>query len=106
MNNKSSSDCVKDRITRISERKKKEEKDSKKRKKTDTVVCLSNRIRLEEENMRFLEEKRLRSENVGIESIFDDEDDGNVTSMEILKDEVTLRVKQLFEANVLDNLGG
>ena len=106
MNNKSSSDCVKDRITRISERKKKEEKDSKKRKKTDTVVCLSNRTRLKEENMRFLEEKRLRSENVGIESIFDDEDDGNVTSMEILKDEVTLRVKQLFVANVLDNLGG
>ena len=105
MNNKSSSDCVKGRITRGSERKKKEEKDSKKRKKTDTVVCLSNRTRLKEENMRFLEEKRLRSENVGIESIFDDEDDGNVTSMEILKDKVTLRVKKLFEANVLDNLG-
>ena len=52
-----------------------------------------------------LEEKRLRSENVGIESIFDDEDDGNVTSMEILKDKLTLRVKKLFEANVLDNLG-
>ena len=41
-----------------------------------------------------LEEKRLRSENVDIESIFEDEDDDSVTSMEILKDEVTFRVKK------------
>ena len=105
MNKKSSSDCVEGRTARGSEKNKKEEEDSKKRKETDTVVCLSNRTRLEEENMISLEEKRLRSENVGIESIFDDEDDGNVTSMEILKDKLTLRVKKLFEANVLDNLG-
>ena len=36
MNNKTSSDGVKGRITRESERKKKEEEDSKKRNKTDT----------------------------------------------------------------------
>ena len=92
MNKKSSSDCVKGRTTRGSEKNKKEEEDSKKRKETDTVVCLSNRTRLEEENMISLEEKRLRSENVGIESIFDDEDDGSVTSMKMVKDGVTFRV--------------
>ena len=42
-----------------------------------------------------LEEKRLRSENVGLDSIFDDDDDGSVTSMEILKDEVTFRIKNI-----------
>ena len=93
MNKKSSSDCIKGRITRGSERKKKAEEDSKKRQKTDTVVCLSNRTRLEEKNMRSLEEKRLRSENVGMNSIFDDKDDSTVTSMEMLKDKVTFRVK-------------
>ena len=92
MNKKSSSDCVKGRTTRRSEKNKKEEEDSKKRKETDTVVSLSSRTRLEEENMISLEEKRLRSENVGIENIFDDEDDGSVTSMEMVKDEVTFRV--------------
>ena len=50
MNNKSRSDCVNSRFTRVSERNKKEEEDVKKRKKTDTVVCLSNRTRLEEKN--------------------------------------------------------
>ena len=60
MNNKSRSDCVKGRFTRGSERKKKEEEDAKKRKKTEKVVCLSNRTRLEEKNMRSLEEKRSR----------------------------------------------
>ena len=82
MNNKMSSDGVKRYITRGSERKKKEEEDSKKRKKTDTVV----RTRLEEKNMRSLEEKRFRSGNVGLDIIFDDDDDDSVTSMEILKD--------------------
>ena len=43
-----------------------------------------------------LEEKRLRSENVGLDSIFDDDDDSSVTSMEILKDEVIFRVKKPF----------
>ena len=38
MNKKSSSDCVKGRITKGSGRKKKEEEDSKKRKKTDVLV--------------------------------------------------------------------
>jgi len=38
----------------------------KKRKKIEKVVCLSNRTRLEEKNMRALEEKRLHSKNVGI----------------------------------------
>ena len=96
MNNKTSSDRVKGRITRGSEGRKKEEEDSKKRNKTDTVVCLTNRTRLEEKNMRSLEEKRLRSENVGLDSIFDDDDDGSVTSMEMLKDEVIFRVKKPF----------
>ena len=96
MNNKTSSDRVKGRITRGSERRKKEEEDSKKRNKTDTVVCLTNRTRLEEKNMRSLEEKRLRSENVSLDSIFDDDDDGSVTSMEMLKDEVIFRVKKTF----------
>ena len=53
----------------------------KKRKNTEKVIYLSNRTRLEEENLRSLEEKRLRSENVDIESIFEDEDDDSVTSM-------------------------
>ena len=56
--------------------------------------------------MRFAEEKRLRSENVDIDSIFEDEDDDSVITMDILKDEVTLRVKNLFKANVTKNLGG
>ena len=42
--------------------------------------------------MRSLEEKCLHSENVGIESTFEDEDDDSVTSMEILTDEITFRV--------------
>ena len=48
--------------------------------------------------MRFVEEKHLRSENVGIDSIFEDEDDDDdsVTSMEILKNEVTFRVKKNY----------
>ena len=49
--------------------------------------------------MRFVEEKHLRSENVGIDSIFedeDDDDDDSVTSMEILKNEVTFRVKKNY----------
>ena len=48
--------------------------------------------------MTSLEEKRLRSENVGIDIIFDDEDVGSVTSMKMLKDEVTFRVKKLIKA--------
>ena len=79
-------------VLRRKVREKKE--DVKKRKNTEKVIYLSNRTRLEEENLRSLEEKRLRSENVDIESIFEDEDDDSVTSMEILKDEVTFRVKK------------
>ena len=67
-------------------------KDMKKRKKIEKIVCLSNRTRLEEKSLRYLEEKRLRSENVGVDSIFEDEDNGSVTLIEILKDEVTFRV--------------
>ena len=67
-------------------------KDMKKRKKIEKIVCLSNRTRLEEKSMRYLEEKRLRSENAGVDSIFEDEDNGSVTLIEILKDEVTFRV--------------
>ena len=92
MNNKSRADCVKGRFTRGSERKKKEEENMKKRKKIEKNVCLSNRTRLEEKSMRYLEEKRLRSENAGVDNIFEDEDNGSVTLMEILKDEVTFRV--------------
>ena len=69
----------------------------KKRKNTEKVIYLSNRTRLEEKNLRSLEEKRLRSENVGIESIFEDKDDDSVTSMEILKDEVTFRAKKTVQ---------
>ena len=58
MNNKSRSDCVNDRFTWGSERKKEEY--AKKRKKTEKVVCLSNRTKLKEKNMRYLKEKRLR----------------------------------------------
>ena len=44
--------------------------------------------------MRSLEETRLRLEDVGLGSIFDDDDDdGSVTSMEMLKDEVIFRIK-------------
>ena len=57
MNNKSRSDCVKGCFTRRSERKKEEEEDVKKSKKIEEVVCLSNRTRLEEENIRYLDEK-------------------------------------------------
>ena len=42
---------------------------------------------------------------MGIEIIFQDVDDDSVTSVEILKDEVTFRVKKLFKANVSNNLG-
>ena len=101
MNNKTSSDAVKRRITRGSERKKKEEENSKNKKKFDKVV----RTRLEEKNMRSLEETRLRSEDVGLGSVFDDDDDGSVTSMEILKDEVVLRIKSLFKNNIVHHLG-
>ena len=93
MNNDSRSDCVKGRVTRGNGRKKKEEEDVKNRKKTEKVVCLSNRTRLEEKNRRYLEENRLRLENVSIESIFEDEDNDSITSMEILKDVVTFLVK-------------
>ena len=55
--------------------------------------------------MRSLEETRLRSEDVGVGSIFDDDDDGSVTSMEMLKDEVIFRIKTLFKHNVLNHLG-
>ena len=47
----------------------------------------------------------LRSEDVGLSSIFNDDDDGSDTSMEMLKDEVVLRFKQLFGTNVLHHLG-
>ena len=91
MNNKTSSDVVKRRITSGSEKKKKEEEDFKKKKKIHKVV----RTRLEEKNMRSLEEARLCSEDVGLGSIFDEDDDGSVTSMEMLKDEVIFRIKTL-----------
>ena len=55
--------------------------------------------------MRSLEETRLHSEDVGLGSVFDDDDDGSVTSMEMLKDEVVLRIKSLFKNNVLHHLG-
>ena len=55
--------------------------------------------------MRFLEETRLRSEDVGIGSMFDDDDDGSVTLIEMLKDEVIFRIKTLFKANVSNHLG-
>ena len=64
MNNNSRSDVVKHRITRGNE--KKEEDDLKKKTKIHNVV----RTRLEEEKMRSLEETRLRSEDVGLSSIF------------------------------------
>ena len=89
MNNKPSSDVVKRRITRGSKREKKEDEDSKNKKKFHKVV----RTRLEEKNMRFLKETRLRSEDVGLGSIFDDDNDGSFTSIKILKDEVIFRIK-------------
>ena len=101
MNSKTSSDIVKRRITRGSERKKKEEEDSKNKKKFHKVV----RTRLEEKNIRSLEETRLRFEDVVLGSIFDDDDDGSVTLIEMLKDEVIFRIKTLFKANVLNHLG-
>ena len=55
--------------------------------------------------MRSLEETRLRLEVVGLGSFFDDDDDGSVTSMEMLKDEVVLRIKSLLKNNVLHRLG-
>ena len=101
MNKSSRSNVVKRRITRGSEKKKKEEDDLKKKTKIHNVV----RTRLEEKKMRYLEETRLRSEDVGLSSIFNDDDDGSDTSMEMLKDEVVLRFKQLFRTNVLHHLG-
>ena len=101
MNNKTSSDVVKRRITRGSEKKKKEEEDLKKKTKIRNIV----RTRLEEEKIRSLEETRLRSEDVGLSSVFRDDDDGSVTSMEMLKDEVVLRIKPLFRTNGLHHLG-
>ena len=89
------------RITRGSEKKKEEEDDLKKKTKIHNVV----RTRLEEKKMRSLEETRLRSEDVGLSSICNDDDDGSDTSMEMLKDEVVLRFKQLFRTNVLYHLG-
>ena len=64
------------RITRGSEKKKKEEEDLKKKTKIRNAV----RTRLEEKNMRSLEELRLRSEGIGLSSIFDMDDDGSDTS--------------------------
>ena len=93
MNKSSRSNVVKRRITRGSEKKKKEDDDLKKKTKIHNVV----RTRLEEKKMRSLEETRLRSEDVGLSSIFNDDDDGSDTSMEMLKDEVVLRFKQLLE---------
>ena len=55
--------------------------------------------------MRSLEESRLRSENVGLSSIFNDDNDGSDTSMEMLKDEMILHFKQLFRTNLLHHLG-
>ena len=55
--------------------------------------------------MRSLEETRLRSEDVGLSSVFHDNDDGSVTSMEMLKCGVVLRIKSLFRTNVLHHLG-
>ena len=100
MNNNSSSDVVKRRITRGSEKKKKEEEDLKKKTKIRNVV----RTRLEKKKMRPWEETRLRSVDVGLSSIFHDDDDGSDTSMEMLKDEVVLRIKSLFRTNVLLHL--
>ena len=55
--------------------------------------------------MRPWEETRLRSEDVGLSSVFHDDDDGSDTSMEMLKDEVVLRIKSLFRTIVLHHLG-
>ena len=52
-----------------------------------------------------LEELRLRLEGIVLSDIFDADDDGSDTSMEMLKDEVVLRFKQLFRTNVLQHLG-
>ena len=100
MNNKTSSDVVKRRITR-GRRKRKKEEDLKKKKKIRNVVW----TRLEEKNMRSLEETRLGSEDIGFCSVFDDDNDGSVTSMDMLKDEVILRIKTLFKNNFLNYLG-
>ena len=101
MNKSSMYNVVKRRITRGSEKKKKEEDDLKKKTKIHNVV----RTRLEEKKMRSLEESRLRSEDVGLSSIFNDDNDGSDTSMEMIKDEVILHFKQLFRTNLLHHLG-
>ena len=66
MNNKNRSNVVKYRITRESEKKKKEEEDLKKKTKIRNVV----RTRLEVKKMRSFEETHLRSEDVGLSSLF------------------------------------
>ena len=82
-------------------RKRKKEEDLKKKKKIRKVVW----TRLEEKNMRSLEETRLGSEDIDLCSVFDDDNDGSVTSMDMLKDEVILRIKTLFKNNFLNYLG-
>ena len=82
-------------------KRKKEEENLKKKTKIRNVV----RTRLEEKKIRSLEETRLRSEDVGLSSVFNGDDDGSDTSMEMLKDKVVLRLKSLFRTNVLHHLG-
>ena len=93
MNNNSSSDVVKRRITRGSEKKKKEEEDLKKKTKIRNVV----RTRLEVKKMRSLEEMRLRSEDVGLISIFNDDDD----SIIVIHQWKCLRMRSYYVSNNL-----
>ena len=87
------------RITRGSEKKKNEEENLNKK----TKIRKSTRTRLEENNMR-LEELRLRSEGIVLSDIFDADDDGSDTSMEMLKDEMIVHFKEKFRSNLLLNL--
>ena len=88
------------RITRGSEKKEKEEEVMKKR----TKNCNAVRTRLEEKNEK-MEELRLRSEGIVLSDIFNADDDGSDTSMEMLKDEMILHFKQMFKTNLLEQLG-
>ena len=87
------------RITRGSEKKKNEEENLNKK----TKIRKSTRTRLEENAMR-LEELRLRSEGIVLSDIFDADDDGSDTSMEMLKDEMIVHFKEKFRSNLLLNL--
>ena len=68
-------------VLRGEAREKKKKREYEEEEEDWKIICLNNRTRLEEKNMGSLEEKRLRSENVCIESIFEDKDYDSVTSM-------------------------